>query len=541
MSEYTPFPYAPNDHQAWESLLPFYLARTLTEYEAHALEAHLSTCASCRQALEDWRAIANATHHVAAQRSQQTPPMSQALRQQIYQEANQRGQHSREQLPPLRVMPRPTDARQRTPVTPARPVPNIRPVPRRSSPWLTRIAAVFVFVIAAGIIFSVTRERLATLSADPTQQVSVINNPTATMTPVALLGETTSEVTEQPETVAPSATPWNTVMPQKPSPTPTFTITPHVADSTATQVITTFDQANPVITIEPTNTASIVVPFTVDPVTPTRDRSSIVEDEPAIQQFSIVPNTVQPGQVLTVRWQTTGADTIEIAADYTGIGSFEVINVSDVSTDNVTITLPEAVREQVTFELRLYDTDDTGTAEAASASDTSLPFSAMTAAASAQVSIAIQCPYIYLLYGNHCPDDTATQLNGTVQRFENGWIIRRNDVGEGIVLFDNGTIQSSVSAEPVPTGTAPEGLFAPDPSVSAFYQTALGWAQAPAKGVVLHVSTLDAASANLADDGSKWFAISIDELATGSDVLSLELQWTPSTSGGNFSQWRSVS
>jgi anti-sigma factor RsiW len=552
MSEYMSFPYSPDDHPSWEALMPFYLARTLPDYQARALEAHLSTCAACRQALEDWRAIANATHQVATQRAQQMPPLSSSLRQQIYREANQRRQPQHNQLPQLRVMPRQADVSPTGPSTPINPAAKVPTTQRRSSPWLTRIAAVFVYIVATGIVLTFGRDTLRTLTGDPTQQVVVLNTAAQTVTPISSLAiETTVEATQQTEqsqTVQPSATPWNTVMPIGHSPTPTFTITPQPTVEVTTEAV------NPIDTIQPTRIAatSLTAPFIAASPTPTRDRSAVLDltvlptlDDtvPAIQQFSVVPNTVQPGQMLTVRWQTSGADYIEIAADYAAAGSFEVVEVSDVSTDSISLTLPQDVKNQVVFELRLYDVEESATPEvitmtdAGSATSTLLP---MPVAVSSQVSVAIQCPYIYLLYGNQCPDDSVTQLSGKVQRFEYGWILRRNDLGEGVVLFDNGTVSTNLPAQALPQTNPSAGMLTPDPSLMPFYQTALGWAQAPAKDVVLHVSMADDAAMNSINDESQLFAVQLFEASTGQAVLSIELEWQGSTSVGNFSQWRNV-
>jgi hypothetical protein len=552
MSDNTRIPQFPGDHQAWEVLMPFYLAHTLPVHEAHALEAHLLTCAICRESLEDWRAIANATHQVATQRGYETPPLSASLRQQIYHEASQRRQGTQQiPLPPLRVMPRQTEHQPpAATLMPPGPIAKGRSTQHHSSPWLTRIAAVLVFVIAAGIVVNVTRETLLTLTADPTQGVVMLSTATETLTPqLQGITETTLEVTQQTEQVEsqqPTATPWNTVLPIRPSLTPTFTITPQPTIATKTA-----DAGNPAIDATPTVINPTVIASIVASVTPSADRTTraaetavmpLLDTAPTIQQFSVVPNTVQPGQTVTVRWQTSGAAHIEIAADYAGTGRFMVVHETDVSTNIVPLTLPQDVREQVVFELRLYGFDDTEAAETSTAVEvpTLMPISLL---ASEQVSVAIQCPYIYLLYGNQCPDASVTQLTGTVQRFEHGWIIRRNDLGEGLVLFDNGTVSANIPAQATPQGTAPAGLFSPDPVIIPFYQTALGWAQAPAKEVMLHVSKVDADLGVLVHDESQWFAVQLYAAPAEPVMLSFEIEWLPVNlnTDGNFTLWRSVS
>lgn len=67
-------------HEKWESLMPFYIARTLPAADARALEQHLLTCMSCRRAFDEWRLIANETWAEANERSLNLPPLSEKVR-----------------------------------------------------------------------------------------------------------------------------------------------------------------------------------------------------------------------------------------------------------------------------------------------------------------------------------------------------------------------------------------------------------------------------------------------------------------------------
>ncbi len=146
-------------HNNWEDLIPFYVAGTLPKADAARLENHLASCETCRQSLDQWRAIATAVRADAASQ----------LRD----------------LPPLTILP---TAAQQT---------SIRP---RSAAPITLIAAVFTVILFGGLLaFMVLR--------NPPRAAQVVNLPTATAT-----------LTPQPD-VTPSPKPQIIVI--EPSITPT--------------------------------------------------------------------------------------------------------------------------------------------------------------------------------------------------------------------------------------------------------------------------------------------------------------------------------
>lgn len=590
MSEFNPSHLPPDDHQAWQAMMPFYLAYTLPDSQAQALSAHLITCRRCQDALEEWRMIANATHQLSSERAQQLPRMSAALRQQIDHEGRQRAAQRPPNPPTLTVMPRhnthsgysaspvrppsPAESTQTrlTPMNSRPPMPagrHGRPAQRRSasqaSVWLMRSAAVLVLVFTAGLVVALTRDRLLTLHLNATETIQVAGNITATLTPVPSLAFGTDDHIQEAETTLLTTdesldpTPWNTVMPIQQSATPTFTITPQptletVIDQAATQRI----QITPVITqSESAAGTSVIVPTVTQSITrPTEggsireltspDAASIVQ--PVVQRFSVIPNTVQPGQTVTVHWQTTGADQIEIAMDTAQSGIYQVVHTTDVAVNSVSFALPHDIRDQVSFELRLIQLADTG--EATPAIDATSATVLLTAppAVTEQVRIAVQCPYIYLIYGSRCPDATGTQFSATVQQFEQGWIIRRNDLAEGLVLWNNGAITTGVTLDQAPpTGTPPTGLYPPANEIAAFYQSALGWALTPAQQVQITASPVNPETSA---SGGRWFALRIVTPENGRVLLALQLNWLPagqagstgnsSGQNGNFQQWYSV-
>ncbi len=63
-------------HNAWEEMIPFYIAGTLPRADALRLEQHLAQCAQCRQALDEWQRIAAAVRADAASQMRGLPPLS---------------------------------------------------------------------------------------------------------------------------------------------------------------------------------------------------------------------------------------------------------------------------------------------------------------------------------------------------------------------------------------------------------------------------------------------------------------------------------
>ncbi len=44
-------------HEQWQDLIPYYVAGSLSQTDAAALERHVEFCALCRKALDEWRVI----------------------------------------------------------------------------------------------------------------------------------------------------------------------------------------------------------------------------------------------------------------------------------------------------------------------------------------------------------------------------------------------------------------------------------------------------------------------------------------------------
>lgn len=70
-------------HEDWESLIPFYIADTLTGAEQREFEAHLSTCQDCRIEIEEWAVIGSAVRAQAETWGRGLPPLSATVRSQL--------------------------------------------------------------------------------------------------------------------------------------------------------------------------------------------------------------------------------------------------------------------------------------------------------------------------------------------------------------------------------------------------------------------------------------------------------------------------
>ena len=99
-------------HEHWHDLIPYYVAGTLPEDERDALAAHLLTCDECREAVDEWRLIADATVLQANARERSLPPLRPLpnVNSRFRQHAKKKGEI--EMISDVMV----------------RPVPNLRPV-----------------------------------------------------------------------------------------------------------------------------------------------------------------------------------------------------------------------------------------------------------------------------------------------------------------------------------------------------------------------------------------------------------------------------
>lgn len=283
-------------HKQWEDLLPFYLNRTLSPNEVYALEQHLARCAACRQALEEWRMVADAAYHTANDWSKKLPPLKLPLKTgEVVTSPTQQAVYS---------VKRTTRASYRITMT------------------LAAVLTLFVVGGALIVFFAIkeTPEQQAsevagrgtevTLTAFPSEELSPTPEPSATRTPVVFI-TATDEPADTPA--------WETLIP----PTATATIMP-----TNTMTYTA--------TLQPTNTVFVqpteyMAPTTV--IIPTQQPGM---DEPGINVPSVDSENASPD----LRSMQTGSVEGDCYAHNASLGSISLYTAPEINAQAVDILMP---------------------------------------------------------------------------------------------------------------------------------------------------------------------------------------------------------
>jgi hypothetical protein len=408
-------------HKEWEDLIPFYVNQTLPDHQALELAQHLAHCGTCQKALDDWRNIVGALYSAADEWSRDLPPLSIEVRAKISGAV------------PANVVRMPPPPKQRF----TQPLPPRRK--RASFPLLPFVAAAAVAVIVFGAIFAVGMRGFldSRVEQDPTQQVAV-NWQTNTPRPEETLSPSHTPTTSLP---IPHRTSVQQIVPTNmpPSATNTPTVTPFVPTDTP-PVIPSVEGI-----VEDGLAGSVRIYGGDDGSSPAQ-----------VVSFDAYPNTVQPGGMVVLNWEVVEANHVRIVADFDddGVYDFDQDNLPLNGTTQAVISASQGASE--TFYLQAYDNDSQAYSEAA-------------------FTVVIQCPYTYFFFGYDCPDGNEVEVSVNVQRFENGYVLLRNLSGEGIVLFDNGTIGELGMADVVGE-MPPEGLMPPAPDLIPYYRSNLGWA-----------------------------------------------------------------
>ncbi|MBC8170482.1 MAG: hypothetical protein H7X77_02380, partial [Anaerolineae bacterium] len=173
---------------------------------------------------------------------------------------------------------------------------------------------------------------------------------------------------------------------------------------------------------------------------------------PQIEVFGASTENAAPGQIINLYWTVAGADRVKITDD-----SLKTLFDNLPAMTSTDLVMPLTFNASTTLTLDAFKPGNTS----------------LFADATASITILLQCPAVYFLFDQSCQE--GYQDTGTAQRFEQGWIMRRNGSGDGLVLFDDGSVGEPRLSDTI-TGTPPEGLFLPGEAFSAFYRTALGWA-----------------------------------------------------------------
>lgn len=184
---------------------------------------------------------------------------------------------------------------------------------------------------------------------------------------------------------------------------------------------------------------------------------------PRIEAFSASAQTAIPGQTITLSWTVSGVDRVKITDDSQTIQSNNLPAIS-----STTMTLPLTFNASITLTLSAFKPGNTS------------DFADVTSA----ITLTTQCPSVYFLFDQNCQQ--GYQDSGSAQRFERGWIIRRNESPAGLVLFDDGRVGEPRLSDLI-SGTPPDGFSMPGDVFLPFYRTALGWATGEPQNYTLFV------------------------------------------------------
>jgi hypothetical protein len=167
-------------HEQWLDLIPYYVNRTLPDAERAAFEYHLTTCDTCRRALEEWHTVAGVVHAEVDRWAREAPALSARVRANLGLPASSNGHsHYRAAFDPNQTVSVYTSRRSR------------RVGGRIRLPLTLVAAAAVALTFGALLLYIASRggESPARLSAD----VEVVTlTPTRTPRPAVTLGAITA-------------------------------------------------------------------------------------------------------------------------------------------------------------------------------------------------------------------------------------------------------------------------------------------------------------------------------------------------------------
>jgi hypothetical protein len=199
---------------------------------------------------------------------------------------------------------------------------------------------------------------------------------------------------------------------------------------------------------------------------------------PQIVSFTSDQSEVNPGENVTLRWDTANASRAVLQQYDANNTSYGEINVAPDGS----IVLPIAAQERLyhTFVLNAYNAAGNNT--------------------SGSVTVYVRCPYTYFFtppaetYHWDCPAGQATSSDAAEQYFEGGRMIWLGGEKMIYVLLNDGGLYAyadtwtSGQSDVDPGITPPAGRYKPERGFGRvwgsdpYIQSRLGWAMAPEKG-----------------------------------------------------------
>ncbi len=236
-------------------------------------------------------------------------------------------------------------------------------------------------------------------------------------------------------------------------------------------------------TLTPTATARPIVIRPTQPIVPTPTATATpiaAPDLPTIISFSVEPREVNPGDIVTLRWSATNADSVDIY-QY-GPDTLSSYNTLDLpATSTITQTILDRERLWHVYEV-------------------AAPHGSRVVTQT--ITVAIRCPYVYF-FGSlpvedradwSCPDGPPVSSTAAEQVFENGRMIWLKHDDGIYVFFNDGRYQTFentwVAGQPDadPALVPPAGRLVPVRgfgkvwSGDAEVRSRLGWALASEQG-----------------------------------------------------------
>jgi hypothetical protein len=241
---------------------------------------------------------------------------------------------------------------------------------------------------------------------------------------------------------------------------------------------TSLPSATPTATPTATSTPTATPTATPTRVVVHRPAPTATPVWPQIVAFTSDQSEVNPGENVTLRWDTANASRAALqqySADSTSYGEI------DVAPDG-SIALPIAAQERLyhTFVLNAYN--------------------AAGSSASGSVTVYIRCPYAYFFappadtYHWDCPAGPAVTSDAAEQYFEGGRMIWLGSEKMIYVLLNDGGLYTYADTwttgqpDVDPGITPPAGRYKPERgfgkvwSADPYIRSRLGWAMAPEKG-----------------------------------------------------------
>jgi len=182
--------------------------------------------------------------------------------------------------------------------------------------------------------------------------------------------------------------------------------------------------------------------------------------------FTATPNTVAPGQPVTLTWEVSGARGVRIEAAIPQMTAVQTVVDAQASSGSAVVNVPGYAAYSVTYTLRTLDGSAVATA-----------------------IVQISCPYTFFFgQGDGCPTSRPQQVGASYRAFEGGHMIWRSDTNEIYVHFSDGTASIFLEQDyanlpdAVIEGAPPLNRQAPDSGFGKVWANApgvrdkLGWA-----------------------------------------------------------------